>query len=246
MSEQKIPKIIHYCWFGRGKKNELIEKCIASWKKYLPEYEIIEWNEDNFDIESNAYVKEAYEAKKWAFVTDYVRLYVMYNYGGIYMDTDVEVLKPLDEFLIHEAFSGFEARDSVPTGIMASAKGQRVIGMLLKDYDDMHFINPDGSYNMTTNVITITRYFIDNGLKLNNKLQVIDGFAMYPQVYFCPNTFGMMFNKNSSKTYTIHHFDSSWKDFRRKKDWKYKIRHYLVGVFRNVVGTDGIQKIKGK
>lgn len=242
MSEQKIPKIIHYCWFGRGKKNELIEKCIASWKKYLPEYEIIEWNEDNFDIESNAYVKEAYEAKKWAFVTDYVRLYVMYNYGGIYMDTDVEVLKSLDEFLVNEAFLGFEARDCIQTGIMASIKGQTVVKELLQMYDEMKFLKNDGSYNMTTNVITITNYFINSGLKTNNKKQFINGFAIYPQIYFCPNTIAMIFDKNSSGSYTIHHFDSSWKDDKRKKDLKYKVRHYLVGIYRNVFGTKGIQK----
>ena len=105
----RIPKVIHYCWFGRGKLPKLAKKCIKSWKKYLPDYKIIEWNEDNFDINSNQYVREAYEAKKYAFVSDYVRLYALYNYGGIYMDTDVEVIKSLDEFLIHEAFSGFES-----------------------------------------------------------------------------------------------------------------------------------------
>ena len=101
-----IPKKIHYCWFGRGQMPELAIKCLASWKKNLPDYEVIEWNEDNFDINSNRYVKEAYESKKYAFVTDYVRLYVLYNHGGIYMDTDVEVLKPLDVFLVNRAFTG--------------------------------------------------------------------------------------------------------------------------------------------
>ncbi|MEI3219550.1 MAG: glycosyltransferase [Lachnoclostridium sp.] len=99
-----IPKVIHYCWFGRGKMPELANKCIESWKKYCPDYEIIEWNEDNFDINCCPYVKEAYESKRFAFVTDYVRLYAMYTQGGIYMDTDVEVLRNLDEFLIHQGF----------------------------------------------------------------------------------------------------------------------------------------------
>ena len=105
MKKNKIPKIIHYCWFGGNPLPELAEKCIESWKKYLPDYEIIRWDENNFDFNINDYVKEAYENKKWAFITDYVRLYAMYNYGGIYMDTDVEVLKSLDCFLIHPAFS---------------------------------------------------------------------------------------------------------------------------------------------
>ena len=105
-----IPKIIHYCWFGGKPKPELAEKCIESWKKFCPDYEIVEWNEGNFNINSNLYVKQAYEAKKYAFVTDYVRLYALYTQGGIYMDTDVMVLKPLDEYLNHEAFSGFESK----------------------------------------------------------------------------------------------------------------------------------------
>ena len=121
--EQKIPKVIHFCWFGHGEYPELIVKCMETWKKYLPEYEIVKWSEDNFDINSNQYVKEAYENKKWAFVTDYVRLYALYTCGGIYLDSDVEILKPIDEFLDNEAFSGFESKDTVPTAIMGAVKG---------------------------------------------------------------------------------------------------------------------------
>ena len=109
-----IPKVIHYCWFGKKPLPPLAVNCIDSWKKFCPDYEIIEWNEKNFDINSNTYVREAYENKKWAFVSDYVQLYALYNYGGIYMDTDVQVLKPLDAFLNDQAFSGFEAYDRVP------------------------------------------------------------------------------------------------------------------------------------
>ena len=117
-----IPKIIHYCWFGGNELPEMAKRCINSWKQVLPEYKIIRWDESNFDI-CNTYVKEAYENKKYAFVTDYVRLYTMYTYGGIYMDTDVEVLKPLDKFLVNKAFSGFENYMNIPTGIMACEKG---------------------------------------------------------------------------------------------------------------------------
>ena len=112
-----IPKVVHYCWFGRGEMPELAKKCIASWKTFLPDYQIKEWNEDNFDINCNQYVKEAYESRKFAFVTDYVRLYAIYTEGGVYMDTDVEVLKTLDPFLHHHAFSGFETDGNVPTGM---------------------------------------------------------------------------------------------------------------------------------
>ena len=123
-----IPKKIHYCWFGRGEKPELAKKCIKSWKIYCPNYEIIEWNEENFDINSNQYLKEAYENKKYAFVTDYVRLFVLYTQGGIYMDTDVEVIKPLDEYLHHEAVSGFENTTQIPTGLMACREGFPLFG----------------------------------------------------------------------------------------------------------------------
>lgn len=245
MADKEIPKKIHYCWFGHGEKNVLIKKCIASWKKHLPDYKIIEWNEGNFDIHMNAYVEEAYNAKKWAFVTDYVRLYVLYHVGGIYMDTDVEVLKPLDVFLRNRAFSGFESHDSVPTGIMASIAHQEAIHGLLLDYDDLHFISLDGSYNMTTNVVLITKYFTMNGLKLDNKKQIINGFTLYPQVYFCPNTLGMIWGINSKKSYTIHHFDSSWKDNKGKRNFKYRIKHYLSGALRNIMGTDNYKRLKG-
>ena len=117
-----IPKVIHYCWFGKGKMPVLADKCIKSWKKYCPDYEIIEWNEENFDINCCDYVREAYENRKFAFVTDYVRLYAMYTYGGIYMDTDVELLKPLDSFLQDAAFIGFENKESIATAIIGCNK----------------------------------------------------------------------------------------------------------------------------
>ena len=152
----KIPKVIHFCWFGGAEYPDLIKNCMASWEKYLPEYEIVKWSEENFDVNCNQYVKEAYENKKWAFITDYVRLYALYNYGGVYLDSDVEVLKPIDEFLDNEAFSGFESRDTVPTAIMASVKGQRFMGELLHDYDNRKLILEDGSIDMTANTVVIT------------------------------------------------------------------------------------------
>ena len=150
-----IPKTIHYCWFGRGQKPELAQKCIESWKRYLPEYEIVEWNEDNFNLDEYPYARQAYDARKFAFVTDVVRLYAMFTHGGIYMDTDVEVLKPLDSILGYEAVSGFETTNLIPTGLMASEKGSEIIGELLKDYRERQFVNADGSLNTTTNVIYI-------------------------------------------------------------------------------------------
>lgn len=212
-----IPKIIHYCWFGGNPLPELAQKCINSWKKYLPDYEIREWNERNFDIESNTYVKEAYEARKFAFVTDYVRLFALYNEGGIYMDTDVEVLKSLDRFLVHSAFSGFEDDKMIPTGIMASEKGGRWAKDNLAYYSDRHFFKSDGTLDLTTNVITLTEYMLKQGLQQNNTYQDFPGLiTFYPKDFFCPKS-----HKNgklylTENTYTIHHFAGSWMTFGQK------------------------------
>lgn len=205
-----IPKIIHYCWFGGNPLPDLAQKCIASWKKYLSDYEIKEWNESNFDINSNVYVKEAYEARKFAFVTDYVRLYAMYHEGGIYMDTDVEVIKPLDGLLKYEAVSGFESPTQIPTGLMACRKGYHFFKELLDDYSDIHFIRPDGSFDLTTNVTRITEHCLKYGLKQNNILQTINGFTLLPKDYLCPKSYqdGKIYLTENS--YTIHHFAGSW------------------------------------
>lgn len=205
-----IPKKIHYCWFGKNPLPELAKKCIESWKKYCPDYEIIEWNEENFDINCCDYVKEAYEAKKWAFVTDYVRLYAMVKYGGIYMDTDVEVLKNLDDMLDYEAFSGFESYDRIPTGIMACRQGQELFDELLHDYDNIHFIKQDGSFDTTTNVKRITDTCLKYGLKLDNTLQTVKGFTLFPFEYFCPKDLASRVVTITENTYVIHHFDGSW------------------------------------
>lgn len=239
-----IPKIIHYCWFGRGKMPELYKKCIESWHNVLPEYELMYWNEDSFDINSNQYVKEAYENRKYAFVTDYVRLYALYNYGGVYMDTDVEVVQPLDDFLECEAFSGFEKKDCVPTGIMASEKGNLVIKDLLDEYNTMRFIREDGSLNLTTNVKTITSYFKGKGIELNGMEQVINGFHMFPQRYFCTNSILVVFGKTPRGVYTIHHYGGGWdSDDKKKQVLSFRIKRFFVGVLRNAIGTDKTAQI---
>ena len=222
-----IPKTIHYCWFGRGEKNELMKKCINSWHEFLPDYEIIEWNEDNFDINSNTYVKEAYENKKYAFVTDYVRLYVLYNYGGVYMDTDVEVIKNIDCFLKHKAFSGFENNNYVPTGIMASQKENKWIKILLDEYDDLKFVKKDGTFDLTTNVIRITNSTINNyNLVPNNTFQDLKDVVFYPHDYFCPKDWETGNIYITDNTYTIHHFNGSWHTKKEKKQAK-KMKQYI-------------------
>ncbi len=205
-----IPKKIHYCWFGGNPLPEMAQHCIASWKKYCPDYEIVEWNETNFDLNCCAYVKEAYEAKKWAFVSDVARLHALVAQGGIYMDTDVEVLKPLDDILQCEAVLGFESIDRISTGLMACEPGQPMLVELLHDYDDAHFVNPDGSYDTTTNVTRITNACLKYGLVLNNIKQTVNGFTLFPIDYFCPKDCDTKQVHLTENTYTIHHFDGSW------------------------------------
>ena len=226
-----IPKIIHYCWFGRGEKPKLAEKCIESWKKYCPEYTFVEWNEDSFDINCCAYVKEAYENKKFAFVTDYVRLYAMYTQGGIYMDTDVEVTKNLDSFLTHKAFSGFERQEYVPTGIMAAEKGLPIIKELLDYYIDRHFLKEDGTFDMTTNCKSITDIMLKHGLILNGQLQTVADFTFYPSEYFCPFDYRTGKVSRTTNTAAIHWFNKSWlpKSLRSRTKVT-RIFHRIFGV----------------
>lgn len=207
-----IPKKIHYCWFGGNTLPESVKNYIKTWKKYCQDYEIIEWNESNFDVNQNQYCKEAYEAKKWAFVSDYVRLKVLYDYGGIYMDTDVEVVKPLDELLRYNWFSGFESEERIPTGTMGASCNSTIIKLLLSDYDRRHFIKSDGSFDLTTNVELITKTLkLNYDINLNNTYQNFgDNNVLLPFDYLCCKDLidGKIYI--SQKTYTIHHFAGSW------------------------------------
>jgi mannosyltransferase OCH1-like enzyme len=221
-----IPKIIHYCWFGRGPMGKLELKCINSWNKYLPDYELKLWNEDNFDLNLNPYALEAYQARKYAFVTDYARLYILYNQGGIYMDTDVEVLKSFDKFLSHPAFSGFEGDKYVPTGIMASEKNGIWAKEQLEYYNGRHFILPDGTLDMTTNTQIISGIMESNGFLLKNGYQIYKNcMHMYPYEYFNPLQYGKIII--TENTHCIHHFASSWNPGKRK---------FKKFIFKKIVG----------
>lgn len=227
-----IPKIIHYCWFGGKQLPKLAIRCLESWRKYCPDYEIIEWNENNFDITATTYTREAFEAKKWAFISDYVRLYVLSRYGGIYMDTDVEVIKPLEPFLELEGFSGFELPDRIPTGLMASEKGQPLISEFLTLYDDKHFII-NGTMDLTTNVEIMTNCARSKGLKLNNQLQVVDGYTFYPQEFFCPKNNRTLELTLTDNTVTIHHFNGSWTTGKTK----------ATRMIKKVLGVKTMEKV---
>lgn len=212
-----IPKIIHYCWFGGRPIPDDAQRFIEGCKKLNPDYEVIIWSESNFDYTSNTYVKEAYENRKFAFVTDYVRLKVLYDYGGIYMDTDVEVVKNLDPLLKNCAFSGFEGPDRIPTGTMGAEPKNKWIELLLADYDNRHFVKEDGSFDMTTNVVTITNTTKTHyPIRLNNTFQNLVDVTFYPFDYLCAKDLKDGIVKSTKNTYTIHHFKGSWTSPKKK------------------------------
>lgn len=222
-----IPKIIHYCWFGRGEMPELVQKCIESWHKYMPDWEYKLWNEDNFDVNSTPYTKEAYESKKYAFVSDYVRLWVLGNEGGVYLDTDVEVFKPLDDLLELSAFGGFEGSKYLPlcTCIMASEPNGFWVKEMLDAYKNRHFVKEDGSCDMTTNVQFITSIIQKKGFVQNGVEQDYKDLHVFPVEYFCPRQTTGEYLKTEN-TYCDHLGMGSWAT--ATGGWKYEIRR-IVG-----------------
>lgn len=207
-----IPKVIHYCWFGGNPLPELAIKCIESWKKYCPDYEIKEWNEKNYDVNTIPYTKEAYEAKKWAFVSDVARLDVLYKEGGIYLDTDVELLQSLDKLLDCKGYMGFENKAEVASGLgMGAEPKSPVVEALLSDYIDIHFLLDDGSMDLTACPKRNTETLVKLGLIADGTYQELDGFKFYPRHIFSPkeDTSGKLKYK-TSETISIHHYDGSW------------------------------------
>lgn len=233
-----IPKIVHYCWFGKSQKPEIVNKCIQSWQKVLSNYEIIEWNEENFDINSNEYVKQAYEAGKFAFVSDYVRLYALYNYGGIYLDTDVEVFKQFDNLLDNESIWGFEQENYIATSTIGAAKGNKIIGEFLSLYKDRQFIKEDGSYDDFTNVAIVTKMLEEKGLKMNGEYQKIDGATFYPQTYFSPYDYINCRKFITDDTYCMHHFYKSWLPYKARIKCKIKC------ILAKFIGGNNIKKLR--
>lgn len=237
-----IPKIIHYCWFGGNELSDLAKKCIQSWKKYCPDYKIKEWNESNFDVNCNLFVKEAYKAKKWAFVSDYVRLYVLIKEGGIYLDTDVEIIKPLNCFCYLNAFIGFEKQYILGSAIIGAEKNNNWVKYLISYYNDKCFINKDGSYNMVPNVEYITNMtnMKYNLLLENNYYNLENNFHIYPMDYFSPKDSQTGRINKTRNTYVIHHFDGSWlsNEEYKKRDRIKKLSPYLgVSLSKFILGT---------
>ena len=206
-----IPKIIHYCWFGRGEKPELAKKCIASWRKSCPDFEIREWNEGNCDYLSIPFMAEAYAAKKYAFVSDVMRLIVLEQYGGVYFDTDVEVLRDISPLLDDEGFIGFENDQFVNSGQVMAAKAHHpVIQAMIEEYKKLHFTNTDGTATPVgcprLNTDVMERF----GLIRNGREQVVAGIHVYSADYFNPmdSTTGKL--TKTENTYSIHWYSMSW------------------------------------
>lgn len=213
-----IPKIIHYCWLGDAALSKKEEKCIASWKKYCPDYEIKLWNEDNVPISKYPYMKEAYEEKAWAFVPDMIRLMVVSNWGGVYLDTDVEVVRSLDPLLTEKAYFGIERDKGVAADVpyislglgFGAEKGNPVVKKLLRYYETHHFRNPDGTVNKLASPGIQTRDFIEMGWEQKDELSHVEGATIFPSDYFDPKS--PFYDKITitENTYSIHHYTGSW------------------------------------
>lgn len=212
-----IPKVIHYCWFGGNPLPPLAIKCIESWKKFLPDYEIKEWNESNFDVNMIPYTAEAYRLKKYAFVSDYARFYVLYQYGGLYFDTDVEVIKNMDDIIAKGPFMGCETKSTkghpalVAPGLgIGFEKGDALCKELLHTYDNDNFSRADGSLDMTTIVKRTTDLLIRRNYKITSDIQIVDGLYIYPMDFFCPKDYATGKVTITNNTVAIHHYGASW------------------------------------
>lgn len=222
-----IPKKIHYCWFGQGEMPQLVKDCIASWHKCMPDWAYKLWNEEVFDVSSHPYTKEAYEAGKYAFVSDYVRLYALEQEGGVYMDVDFMVFKPFDDILSLKAFAGIEGSKHHPVmmGVCASEAHGEWVTEMLNAYRDRHFINPDGSFDVRTNVQFLAAIMSVNGFKQDGSEQEYRDLHVFPVDYFCPRqTTGEYFR--TPNTYCEHMGLNSWSE--KNGGWKTLVKK-IVG-----------------
>ena len=241
-----IPKIIHYCWFGRNPLPASAQRCIASWQKYLPDFEIKEWNEDNFDVNSIPYTLQAYEAKKYAFVSDYARFWILYHEGGLYFDTDVEIIANMDEIIARGPFMGIEqgasldGKPMVAPGLgLGVEAGHPFYEKMLRVYSHQNYLNADGTYNNMTIVSYTTKELYSHGMKPSEDMQEVEGIWIYPADYFCPmdSTTGII--TKTKRTVSIHHYDCSWMDHG---SMSFRI-HQLKNILYRMIGQRNAQLI---
>lgn len=240
---RKIPKIVHYCWFGNGEKPDNIKAYIETWKAKMPEYTFMEWNEQNFDVENSIpYVRQAYEAKKYAFVSDYARIQALYQHGGIYFDTDIEVKKPFEEFLEDKSMVlGFESERSLLTAFIAVEKGHPYMKEFLESYKERNFLKEDGSYDMLVINEGFSALMERKGVDLDrNEYQELPGdIVIYPEEYFCGFDVNNWHESITDKTCTVHYMNSSW--VSGKQGMKRKIIYTL----QKILGYKNYDRLKG-
>lgn len=224
-----VPKVIHYCWFGEKPKPDDAIRCIESWKQKCPGYEIKEWNENNFDVNLCKYVRQAYEAKKWAFVSDYARFWILYNFGGLYFDTDVEIIKPIDDLLGCDGFMGVEkGRTMVAPGLgIGFVKGNSICREIKEYYERSEYISDDGSVNPKIVLDFATEVIKTHGYREEdcNDIQMVEGVKIYPAEYFCPIDYLTGVLEKTDKTYSIHWYSGTWisEEQRRVLEFEKKI-----------------------
>ena len=237
-----IPKVIHYCWFGRNPLRKMAVKCIASWKKYLPEYEIKEWNEDNFDVNIIPYTKDAYADGKYAFVSDYARFWILYHYGGVYFDTDVEVIKPLDDIIERGPFMGLEIPGEdckIAPGLgLAVESGNPIYETILEGFEKLNYHLPDGSWNPYTMIPMVTNIMRSKGLNGSDSVQDVDGIFVYAPDYFNPLDDATGRLRMTGNTRTIHWFMKSW----MPRESSFIV--YCKRMMRRLLGTGNLSAIK--
>lgn len=232
----EIPKIIHYCWFGNNEKPTHIKRCIQSWRLYMPDYKIIEWNEKNYDCYKNEYMLNAYQQKKWAFVTDYVRFDVLYNYGGIYLDTDVELLQSIPEdIMLNTPFTCMEPSGKISPGlIFACEKHNNISKLMLDIYNKERFLDNNGKPICKTVNNYLTELLVKYGYIEKNETQTVKGLTIYSSDYFCSYDLDVMEPKISLNSVSIHHYLGTW----RKKS----LKNYLQKIIKVTFGVQLYRK----
>lgn len=234
-----IPKVIHYCWFGGKPLPPLQQKCLKSWRKMCPEFEIRLWNEDNFDIDACAYAREAYAAGKYAFVSDYARFRILQEYGGFFLDTDVEMIRPLADFPADGCFMACEEPGLVNTGLILGAPaGDPLIGELLAGYMDRHFLDENGKPDLTTVVTYVTEALEKRGLRKMDEVQRLESVTVWPPRYFSPRSLKTGKVELTTDTWSIHHFAASWESAPSR------FRGKVYRGLRRVLGENVAEKIR--
>ncbi|WP_373483685.1 glycosyltransferase family 32 protein [Acetobacterium sp.] len=224
-----IPKKIHYVWVGNGQKSPLIQKCIDSWKRVLPDYDIIEWNESNYDIHKNPYIDKAYSERKWAFVADYIRFDVLYEYGGIYFDTDVELIREIPETIIqYKAFAGFEDMGYVNPGLVFACEPRcLIVKEILDSFDGDVFDDKEHLYTINERMSDVLDRY---GLVRNNQFQIVEDIAIYPSDFFCAYDQILKEPCITDNTISVHHYAATW----RSNGLKFKMK--LRNIIKHVIG----------